>query len=598
MAVRTTSQEPSLQFELLERMHRGYYQEVIEQIPPDTENPHLIMTLICAHSFRGNWLQAWTLWKVRNKLLTKTQILHCLFHLAVTATRSSKTKLSHSLLRTIKNIDPNTESAESAQALAFYFYFSGQFRRSLTLGKKSYLLAIKQNSVYLQILSMDLISHSLVQTGKVSEGLKFLADSIKLAESNHFSQIMTSIRYSRDSYELVIGRHDKNYQDIIDNIKSYLKIKDSYSHSHFALDQARLLLLQGKLNNAESLLNQCAPTIYANTNRRQEIHLLIRYMQLSLLRGNIQLCKQHLRSAQLCLQLVNDKTFEVRLLIMKYRILRAEESYPETSSLLLEIKKRFELAPFLLDVSYIDTEILDAIQNDDLEQTPLMKVILNFKKNRTESIFTLSKLGFYGLLIDQLYCLKSNSLHILPDSHLLLRNQEQIMITSQRISPLLSKVLDLIIKDRIVSKSLLIEIVWGYTYDPIRHDAIVYASMQNLRKVLGRYSYWIETSENGWQLNVDLQFTDLRTSGSNKTFTVQQTKASILTGPYHSDLNHRQTVALEEIPKIGFWTVPNYKKNFSISTMTAYRDLADLVAKKLFFTRGHGKLTTYHCLIA
>ena len=65
-----------------------------------------------------------------------------------------------------------------------------------------------------------------------------------------------------------------------------------------------------------------------------------------------------------------------------------------------------------------------------------------------------------------------------------------------------------------------------------------------------------------------------------------------------SALNHRQLEAINRIPIEGFWTVPTYKEAFSVSTMTAFRDLKNLVQLKLLTRRGHSRLTTYHPVVA
>lgn len=613
---------------LLERVHRGEYQELIDTIPHGTTNFDELVALICAFAFRGHVLQAKALWNVKKRGLSLSQKVHCLFHLMVATTRSSQFSEAIFYLKKMAALDAGYRRAETLQAIAIYCYFCGNYLKALYWGNKAYHQSLRQQSSYLQVLSMDLMSHSMVHTGKISQGLKFFAETIRVAKLHRYEQIATSIQYSHDSYEILIGKYGAQTQQAIEKVKVYLKIKDAYTHSELALNQARLLLLEGRLDKAEFLLHQSAPAIYGNTNRRQEIHLLIRYIQLALLRGNINLCRQHLRAAQLCLTFVKDQTFKTRVRMMEYKINKLEGNEHDNEVLKLKIIKHFSKSPFLVDWAFTPPEILAWVWRKDFEHPPLFEQLTKlatpkgarqdcrgavesatgsevFKEvHKARDYF--EHLGYYGVVAELLDMKAAQGLYLLGGSRLLLKEQSLITVSGGRLSPLLRKILGALATHRSMTKAELIEGVWGYDYDPLRHDAIVYVALQNLRKILGPCAKWLETTEGGWRFDSALHIFNLVAPGGEAPGAEGLGGAPSAVVPSRrrldeemdAKLNHRQSEALAQIPKSGFWTVPKYKKVFSVSTMTAYRDLKVLVDLKLLLRKGHGRLTTYHVFVA
>ena len=145
------------------------------------------------------------------------------------------------------------------------------------------------------------------------------------------------------------------------------------------------------------------------------------------------------------------------------------------------------------------------------------------------------------------------------------------------------------------SKEDLVNTIWGYTYDPLRHDSLIYSTFSNLRKILKHDSRLIETSELGYNLNaqlVNLLETRKKEAANqkNQNFTPLKNELGSLLGLH---LNSRQIQILQYLDNNQFISVKDAVLLFSTSEITANRDLRSLLAKNLVLRIGQGRATHY-----
>ncbi len=136
------------------------------------------------------------------------------------------------------------------------------------------------------------------------------------------------------------------------------------------------------------------------------------------------------------------------------------------------------------------------------------------------------------------------------------------------------------------SKQQLIETVWSYKYDPLRHDSLIYAAMRATRRVLESGSEsWIRFSDGQYGLE-----SSCRVMFRQVAPPVQQSCSS---KPYSIGLNSRQLHFMETCRDKHPICTREYSGIYSISEETALRDLRELVQNRYLAKIGKGRNTTY-----
>ena len=184
-----------------------------------------------------------------------------------------------------------------------------------------------------------------------------------------------------------------------------------------------------------------------------------------------------------------------------------------------------------------------------------------------------------------------NSLAILPKG-LLLQNAEGLEWKPEALSSLQHKLCRVLGSGREVSKELLVQKAWGYTYAPLRHDSMIYAALSALRKALGSAGAWLHPTENGYQLEAKVIWASEK--GDNSP---QAASAPAADAPIADDLvarfNHRQIEILEWIRSVRFVSVSDCRKKFGVSEITALRDIDGLRREGYVVRIGKARATRY-----
>jgi DNA-binding winged helix-turn-helix (wHTH) protein len=173
----------------------------------------------------------------------------------------------------------------------------------------------------------------------------------------------------------------------------------------------------------------------------------------------------------------------------------------------------------------------------------------------------------------------------------------------QELSTLVYKILTTLAKG-FTTKEELVTSVWGYQYDQLRHDSLIYSSFSSLRKILGQDANLIETSEMGYKLNAKIlnlleeaptkkpirmpSISEPEPLNDSINFSTQNSFEFAKLG-----LNARQIQILAYLQKNQFIAVKNVISLFSTSEITANRDLRSLSEKKLVVRIGQGRATQY-----
>ncbi len=466
------------------------------------------------------------------------------------------------------------------QGIAFYLYFTGQFFRAVEFAQKSFAASLESGNLFHRLLAQDLLGHCFVQTGEIHLGQDHLQQATQIAREIDNEAFVAATQTSVLLYDAQFARRQKT---IIQELQDYLSstvFADTYSRANVALELARQWTWQGQFLKAESLLDQVAPGIYSSQNHRQEISFNLRSAELAYLRGQDPRARQHLRAAHLCLHREVDKNFELQILDVELKLTQDPVSLEQKQASADLLLKNFG--------SMISRNMSSRQQGhfekaDEDEMHALLSAIQLRPEKAVELIV---ETNYLSLLYKVLPLQKGLRTLLLegssPQVFLFSADEVRSLSLPAQIRKLLET-----LASGLVSKEVLVQKLWGYNYDPLRHDALVYASLSTLRKLLGNQADWILTTENGYSLAPDIRILSSHPSSSHSP---QRAPAG---GSQEIDLNFRQLQALQYLDAEPFLSTKTYSKIFKTTEITANRDLRSLMEKDYVVRSGFGRATRY-----
>jgi hypothetical protein len=145
------------------------------------------------------------------------------------------------------------------------------------------------------------------------------------------------------------------------------------------------------------------------------------------------------------------------------------------------------------------------------------------------------------------------------------------VIAMDGLTSLLRKVLK-VLSQNAISKEEIFQKAWGFQYDSLRHDTVIYAAINSIRRLLGAKAHWLETVESGYRLNPELQIVFHKLN----EVPVQQPVVAPGVDLDEPLLNYRQLEIIGHLASHKFIDVQQCKKMFEVSDITASRDLSTL----------------------
>lgn len=575
---------------------RGHYDEVIRRYNSglNTVSPEDLPPVIGALSFLGRLFEAKELYRSKSKFFSPASKAAAVFYIGIGLVRKARFQQARKLFklnqtRYGENVDPEV-SFYVSQGIAFYLYYTGQFHRSESYAKKAFQAAIQSNSLNHKIVAQDLLAHALVQTGQIHTGLELLKQTRDLALNKEHKAFAEMLKVSILLYESEFGHRPETILNELNQCLQTLEAQDNYSRSNIVLETARQRILRGQWRQAEDLLNAQAPTIYGNENRRQEVRLNILWAKIAFLRGQSVLSWQYLRSAQLRLHPLGDRHLAVEILTAEIDILEEQNSPLATEKKVQLLKLSSSFASGISRNVLARRSWIEDLSPQDTGDA-LHDLLIEVRPDSPKAIKIVSESGYYSWYFKCLDLRRGSSYLVLGaiEGSLLIVSPDGI--ESHKLAETSRKILEVLQKGA-VSKEQLVENVWGYTYDPQRHDNLVYSAMSGLRKTLGDKHLWIQTSEHGYYVPSDVSIFHVVTKvtdrpGSTTIPTVIKTNIDDLS------LNVRQLQVLEYLKEKTFINTREYKELFQTTEITASRDLASLYKSGHVIRVGHGRSTHY-----
>jgi hypothetical protein len=574
--------------------YKGTYSEVLTQSvdsPNWSQAQEDIPFVVGALSFTGRIEEAEIFIQ---KIIVQRALVIARFFLGVGYTRLSRYPLAQKVFAenfraTRRKKTSDMELFFSYQGLSFFRFFSGRLKLAERSSKLAFQYANKADYLYGKVLSTDVRAHILIQLGEVSRGIKLLSNLKSLCEHLDNSSLPKAILISEVTYKSRFGLGSiESLQGAIKNLDP----GDNYSFANLLLEHSRQLAIRGNIDAAYKSLDEASRIIYSNQNRRQEVVLNLRYAQLMYLSGDFSRGLNAVRAAKRALDTNMDSILEVEALGMEYKFflnLGMKKGCEELLPKLEYLSKRFGNNIQIRIYSRNQSGETHGLRKGEDLIGDLMDQIC---QDPESAISLISKSEYYGLFYEVLLVEKGSSvlyLDLQPGTLTLFDRGN--VIHKMGLTPLLKKII-LCLAKGVTEKGSLVSQVWGYKYDPLRHDSIVYNSMVQLRKLLGNRAHWLVTSEGGYGLQAGIII-------KSHSKVVDTSHKPVLSPDIMADsasLNLRQIKILQFLKKNECIDVQKCKKLFNVSDITASRDLSALTKMNTIARIGKGRATQYMLL--
>ena len=594
--------------------YKGKYKDVLSEIGQELISPQIpdyaqkTFLQVACMVFLGRFREAQILFEqsLKDRSISVLHKVRCQFYLGIGCIRKSdyRSAINYFLqnLRILKleraNKDINEISFYAYQGSAFYHFFCGQFKKTIYLTNKSYSSAYKDNFKYGQVLSLDLLGHSLCQIGSVSRGLKEIKNAIAIAKQLGNGGITTALQVSLIKYKAQFG---VNFKQTIANLEKgiqFLKPQDTYSQAELYLELIRQLTLRGKGTEAKNILEKVGQLIYQHQNKRHYATFNLRCAHLLLLNGDTQ------AALALATSLKNNLDPIVDTVILCQAVGLVEKI---NASLTSEVKP-------IVNFPTRPTHILDSRirsrngHKDNISINSgadlLGDIIDSAYTKKHEFLYQIKSLGLWGLVAKVLDLpVGISAIYLGPSrSELIIFNGADVIWYDKGITQPIKKLILNLKGDHYKSKEELIQNVWGYSYNPIYHDQLLHATIGKLRNLMGKNMNWIEWSSDGYKISDSIfVYSHDKTDGENRPHTQNSNylpkmlKKQIKEKTEIVDLNIRQYKLLNTLKLGDFINVRQYAKHYKICTMTACRDLTHLHQNGQVIRIGKGRATVY-CL--
>lgn len=572
----------------------GHYQNTIASFFEEEKNSISradLPSLVGSLSFTGRIFEAEKLFLQNNSDIDLEERSACLFFLGLGHTRKSKYSKARLIFKeNQKTLNINSTPLQKFyvfQGIAFYLFFIGKLELALKWTNKSFENAVASKNLYARSLATDLLGHIKLRLGEINLGIDFLKKAAELSRRLGNKSIFEAVEIAKLQYRSQYGySREAIFQELLKKF-SHIGTEDSYSRGVLGLELARQLTLRGQYASSEEVLDKISTDIFSSENRRQEILLNLRFSENYYQLGKESQAWNYLRSARRCLDFEADKSFEIQILGFEAKLFKDEKNTEVTAELLARTKN-FN--------SVLNQNILkrhSLLEGETFNHEDLFHEFLVSLESSSDPINKIILSGYWSLLYKYINVPRGRDcLYVdLEKNRVIVFSEKKIDIPPSGLTPLDVKLL-LNIVNGSSSKEELCKNVWGYEYDPYRHDMMIYTALSSLRKNLASASSWIETTEKGYAFNRERMFKIEDSLAPVDKKNENKNDLNLLIN-LSSDLNLRQIKTLSHLKKHESIDVSEYKTIFKVSDITASRDLRALKKNGLVLSIGKARATKY-----
>lgn len=498
-----------------------------------------------------------------------------------------------------------------AQALGFRAFFEGRFKKALYWSSLARKEALLSGDLHERVLSSDLRGHSLVQMGRLDEGLESLGDALKIARKTGNVSNITALRAALAIGESQHGyRTDESLREMLEEARDL----DSYTSANLLIELMRQANLRGRYREALKIAVEARRLVRVIRHKRQQALFAVREAYAHFRLGSEAKALEILEPFEKKLDR-RDRALLVQIKGLKYMILESQPGkaseakakklarlQAEIQDLAHEVKNRRSL-------TFIQRWAKGAASSLEGSASPAERWIGGTKDLYVRlELLERSYLSYFENLFSRVGVsgARENSilLSIVPGK-VLFRSRHELSCEDDQFSNVIRRGL-LILAKRRCSKSELIELVWGYQYEAFRHDTLIYTFIRRLRTALGPLAPLLTYSKDdesyGFSSPVTVQvleFQDLEVAATPEALLEEGEPESVASG---SSLNLRQLEALTRLqavwregqgPHAASIAAHELIEKYNVSRITASRDLAQLAEQGYLVRTGSGRGTRY-----
>lgn len=475
------------------------------------------------------------------------------------------------------------------QGFGFYHHFVCRYQKSAYWAQKAWRLAVLTDSDLGQILSSDLLAHALFQKGDVEKGFLQMEKAHALATRFGQGGLVTSLEVSKLCHEAQFGIKPQTILSLLQKKFSEMdSVNDTYSRTNLGLELARQFIIRGQTKRAVKVLDSIQAEVFKYGHRRQKSTWFFRQAYLEWLRGEQAAAISRLDSALSEIDPQSDLAHKLQALGLRLEILSQSLNPSERKDLESEIvflshrvgsgtAKRYLQRVLRKPKSFSAEDRLGDLVDE-----------IAFQKNSTlQTTQKICELGYFQLLSSQIKPSRQQILmEVLPGA-LVTFSEGNIEYQNQALTPLLQRTL-LFLKSGPKSKKDLIEGLWGYQYDPLRHDSLIHAALARLRKSLAQHADWIRFENESYILEPGVE---VRVYEHSQLVMSKEELPEVV---FEQSLNYRQIKLLNELKLKREMSIRECMNSLGATKITANRDVKFLLEKGLISKTGQGKSTRYH----
>lgn len=573
----------------------GRFKEVVELNGLNKDIIYMIGSLV----FIGQHERARELFRENKRDFDLKELIFCRFHLGISYTRTSEySQAKNCFLENLKyRFHPEVKNEDKIliyQGLSFYRYFFSLHHSSLYFARKAekHLLKLKSKNYLFGALINDILAHNFYQLGMPAKGKIYSENALRIVTEGKLDNFIYEFKATQEIYESEFNLNvDNNIKKLKKAFRETPETND-YTLSELVLQVSKQLLLGGKYKKANEYLIKNFSLVYKNDNKRKVAKLNTLLAQFLIFKHQFIEALSLLKVARSNL----DPEIDLSLLspivgLEKKCLLKLGENFSEQDRELIRISEKTDKA--LIQKEYYRHDSRKVLTNTEDQ---LSRLFDNAVEKSVSIIDEIIKYKLFHLI--RFFCTnmeKKQLIFIHPQGNgVFLIDQDEVIYKNVSLSRNQLRALELLNISGHTKESLVMSI-WGYSsYEPIRHDHLVYSLIKTIRKNLGEKGEWIRSNgEDAYYLDENTEII-LNTSAKKiKKENLREFKDDRPLSTFSEDLNFRQIQVLQGAFSEPF-SASEASKYFKINRMTAYRDLTELVSKGLLLKRGKLKGTKYY----
>lgn len=507
------------------------------------------------------------------------------------------------------------------QGLAFFRYFQCRFGLALQHAQRAWGSALLTGSAYGKVLAADLAGYCLAMTGQISPGLDKLSQALHLSTKNNFGAHTSTLQGSISLFRSV--HFLKDGDDFVRDEHKLRSAQENFSDAAVRLELAKHKILRGRLGSAERDLERASAFLLKAGHRRHRMLLFLRLGHVRFLQGRPEEAAAFLLQGEEVLHQPFDIIQRLQIYGLWFKlwrhfpdVLSRSDRYPRQDFCRSEIikltartqsgvgrnilKRQLGLGT---PIPHGDDQIGDLISAVSREHPSYPQVIQVIDAGLAGALFEVipqaigKQVICFGLATNRTVVFDRGEVRI---------STETVSATTRWLAVALG------IPGQARTKEDLVQSYWGYHYNPLRHDPMLYAAINRLRRSMGERGEWLISTKDGYQLADDVhvivyepfseastripvsEFSglgdkDAESPAGEATRRLKQPSE----GGFSEGLNYRQLSLMAELGPQSFTGVNDLCSQFDISRMSALRDLREMERLGIVRRVGKGRATKY-----